>query len=319
MKLELTRTEWQLCKEYALRHILLTCSFATSLISLFVLLGSFSAMQATELNDLAFDQAERTAVAHEHHDTNYAVNSPLKLTLDVLPSTFQPVSLLSKGIQFILPPLVLSTVVSLRQFFYPMCTHNRSGGGHGVGGGGITHHMFCLSGFIVASIASVLWCIFGVVLFVRLSKQFHLKDCVATANQHIEPVFNQEELCYGLLHVLCYIGEAVDCDLVEIGLLGFLTAAFLGATSSLTLFVSLVDVHLDKLRERSGGSGGVGVEGGESRRWVGEREQHCFYPNVEVEGGKKDEIELGGGGRLKGWSDDEDGEGVGEEVSLLRR
>ena len=256
MDLSLRPSEWQLLKECATRNILLTTSLFTSLASLLLLIFSVGAIQSTHFSDVAFNLAEREALSLKdpssntqyHSDTTTSTTNSFTSTLG---RNYQPTNLFSLGMQFLLPALILSLFISCRHLFHPVINTPSSDDDWYItstsssSSSGFTHKTQCMSGLIVISFFSLLWCVFGVIVFIRFTKQFKLKECVLRIEE-INEIDNNEgilkerdALCAGFLHVLCYIGEAVDCDLVEIGLLGFLSAVFLGACSSLCLLISL--------------------------------------------------------------------------------
>ena len=136
----------------------------------------------------------------------------------------------------------------------------------------------------------------------------HLQACVDKSRIN-QKQNGEAELCYGsFLNVLCYVSDAVDCVLVEIGLLGFLSAVFLGASSSLALLISLVDIRLDSVREA--------VEEIERRKnYYRENEMY-----VDEDGDVRVEMMFGGGGEVvvEEESAEEESEDDGEEDSLLK-
>ena len=246
MDLSLRPSEWQLLKECATRNILLTTSLFTSLASLLLLIFSVGAIQSTHFSDVAFNLAEREALSNTQYHSDTTTSTTTSFT-SALGRNYQPTNLFSLGMQFLLPALILSLFISCRHLFHPVITIESSSSSTTTTTSGFTHKTQCMSGLIALSFLSLLWCVFGVIVFIRFTKQFQLKECVLRIeeineidNNNNEEVLNERDaLCAGFLHVLCYIGEAVDCDLVEIGLLGFLSAVFLGACSSLCLLISL--------------------------------------------------------------------------------
>ena len=252
MDLSLRPSEWQLLKECATRNILLTTSLFTSLASLLLLIFSVGAIQSTHFSDVAFNLAEREALSLNDPSSNTQYHSDTTTSTttsftSALGRNYQPTNLFSLGMQFLLPALILSLFISCRHLFHPVITIESSSTTTTTTTSGFTHKTQCMSGLIALSFLSLLWCVFGVIVFIRFTKQFQLKECVLRIeeineidnNNNKELLNERDALCAGFLHVLCYIGEAVDCDLVEIGLLGFLSAVFLGACSSLCLLISL--------------------------------------------------------------------------------
>jgi hypothetical protein len=318
MDLSLKTSELQLFKEFATRNILLTLSIALSIVGFFLLLFSTGAISSTEINDYAFALAEHQAAARQsEHLAAFGNdhNKPMAVTLEVLPSSFQPTTLLSVGLKFLIPSLLLSIIVTFRQFFYPICKkppppqYNsfNSADESESENETITHATWGLTGMIILSFISLLWSVCGIVVFVRFVKHFDLQACVDKSRIN-QKQNGEAELCYGsFLNVLCYVGDAVDCDLVEIGLLGFLSAVFLGASSSLALLISLVDIRLDSVREA--------VEEIERRKnYYRENEMY-----VDEDGDVRVEMMFGGGGEVVVEEEsEEESEEDGEEDSLLK-
>ena len=135
-----------------------------------------------------------------------------------------------------------------------------------------------------------------------------------TANINQE---NYNDVCDGsFLNVLCYVGDAVDCDLVEIGLLGFLSAVFLGACSALSLLISLMDIRLDAVREN--------VEFVRHRRNSRNRRRMLVDEDGEIRvemSRDVDEFDLSGVSveeeEYYGEEEEEEEDDYGEETSLL--
>ena len=169
-------SEWQICKECMTRNVLLSSSIALSIVGFFLLIFSTGAISSTEIADVAFNLAEQSAA---RHSGQIVENNQLQaVTLEVLPTKFQPTTLLAVGLKFLLPPIFLSIVAGFRHLFYPYCHSSDSDLNEYRFDDPIRHDTWWLGLFLFFSVVSLFWSIFGIVVFVRFVKQFNLKECV---------------------------------------------------------------------------------------------------------------------------------------------
>jgi hypothetical protein len=118
-------------------------------------------------------------------------------------------------------------------------------GGGGGGGGGISA---TLAGWLlVPGLGLVLHAVAAVVIFCRFISQWDPSECMSWRDDRLGATAECRDR---LLHLMCYLEEAVDCDIVSLSLWGFTSAAACTVASALLLTAALIDARVSRYRGR---------------------------------------------------------------------
>ena len=235
-----------------LRNVLLSGSVGCAVLAVLVCVFAASSLTVTsEITDVAFRMAEqqnlRRSELLDAYIERYAAQSPLpsftnpaNVTAAAAGRQQSANAMLGLSMYFVGPQFVLSAAVSGSHMF---C---------GVGGGIKSEQTTAL---LAVAMCTVLYTLGGTIVFFRLFSQWDRRACLAAAQGQVMHLSTDHgpDLCQGrMLHVLCYLNEEVDCEIVLTSILAFIFACICSVIGAIAMFAALVEIRLDNLRSKRG-------------------------------------------------------------------
>ena len=259
---------FQMTKEFILRNMFLSGSFGCIVIALFLCLFSASSlMVAPGTSEIAFKMAEQQNLRRyqlfddyiqnlhtdEHSATrnrisnNSSIGLPPRLAERKSKATKRQenaISMLTLCMGIIGPQLIFSSVILGAYFF----------SGRGLGN---KAEQTKSTAALLLSVLVLLYACGGNVIFYRLYSQWSTSRCISESKGQVMHLSLDAapDICQGrLLHILCYLNEEVDCDIVITALTGFFSACICTVFSAVLLLAAIVEIRLDRVRSPRSGS-----------------------------------------------------------------